>query len=193
LWEQRNLPPPEPFTGEVPGPGPRKRRAAAKSSSPIGEEGWSEGARQPGQRLNEYGEWEDESSIAARAEDSRDSISARLRNCRRLYLREISTSPGKRAAFEILTELPIDWEAAARLEPQADEPWRRPNMREADMLLTAENGWLGGLAHGPDKMAELRAAIDRHRAEEGLEPVDWDESPSPPEGEGGTRCNAAGG
>jgi hypothetical protein len=47
-------------------------------------------------------------------------------------------------------------------------------MREPEMLLTAENGWLGGMAHGPDKMAELRDAIDRERAEQGLDPVDWD-------------------
>jgi hypothetical protein len=30
------------------------------------------------------------------------------------------------------------------------------------------------MAHGPDKMAELRDAIDRERAEQGLDPVDWD-------------------
>jgi len=168
LWKQRNLPQPGPFTGEIPGPGRRKRRAAAEAAAPAA-----------GQIRNEYGEWEDEGSLAGRVEDARDSISAKLRNCRRLYLREISASPGKRAAFEILTELPIDWEAAARLEPQADEPWRRPNMREPDMLLAAENGWLDGLAHGPDKTAELRSAIDAHRGAEGLEPVDWDDQPSP--------------
>jgi len=33
--------------------------------------------------------------------------------------------------------------------------------------------------HGPDKLAELRRAIDEHRADEGLEPVDWDESAEP--------------
>jgi len=43
------------------------------------------------------------------------------------------------------------------------------------MLLTAENGWLAGWAHGPDKVAELRAAIDKHREEDGLEPVEWQE------------------
>ena len=88
-------------------------------------------------------------------------------------MQEIGGSAGKRAAFEILTELPIDWERAERLEPQPDEPWRNPNMREPDMLLTAENGWLGDVAHGPDKIAELRQAIDEHRMAEGLEPVDW--------------------
>ena len=83
--------------------------------------------------------------------------------------------PGKRAAFEILTELPIDWDRAERLEPQDDEPWRRPNMREPDMLLTAENGWLGDIANAtvPDKMASLRAALDQHYAERGLPAIDW--------------------
>ena len=129
----------------------------------------------PGQVLNEYGEWEDEESLQRRAEDARDSISRKLLGARRLYLREISGSPGKRAAFEILTELPVDWERAERLEPQRDEPWHRTNMRQPDMLLTAENGWLGDVAHGRDKKAELRRAIDEHRAEEGLEPVRWDQ------------------
>jgi len=103
----------------------------------------------------------------------RDHISAKLRNSRRLYLAEICDSPGKRAAFEILTQLPIDWERAARLEPQADEPWRTPNMRRPDMLLAAENGWMGDMVHGPDKKAELRAALDAHLAALGREGVDW--------------------
>lgn len=58
-------------------------------------------------------------------------------------------------------ELPIDWDKAERLEPQADEPWRKPNMRKPDMLLTMENGWHGGLAHGPSKQAEPRNLLAR--------------------------------
>jgi hypothetical protein len=140
-----------------------------------------------GQVLNERGEPEDEASLARRADEARDSISGKLRQARRLYLQEISVCPGKRAAFEILTELPIDWGKAQRLEPQADEPWRRPNLRQGDMLLTAENGWLGDFAHGPDKVAELRRAIDRYREEQGLERVQWDEDPLPSAGEGRER------
>jgi hypothetical protein len=124
--------------------------------------------------MNELGNWEDEASLERRADEARDSISGKLLAARRLYLQEISNSPGKRAAFEILTDLPVDWDAAERLEPQQDEPWRKPNMRRPDMLLTAENGWLGGMAHGPDKMADLRRAIDEHREQEGMEPVDWE-------------------
>lgn len=151
-----------PFIGDVPGMSPR--RAENRLPGP-----------QPGQVLNGFGEWEDEESYARRGEEARDSIASKLTRIRRLYLREISGCPGKRAAFEILTELPIDWDKAAALEPQDDEPWRRPNMRQPDMLLTAEAGWLGDFAHGRDKKAELRKAIDEHRAAEGLEPINWEE------------------
>lgn len=132
------------------------------------------GQPQPGQVLNEFGEWEHPDSIARRAEDAKDSISNKLRNARRLFLAEISDSPGKRAAFEILTEYEVDWEKAARLEMQVDEPWRRPNIRQPDMLLSFENGWHGGAAWGEDKMQALRNALDEHREQHGLEPVDWE-------------------
>ena len=87
---------------------------------------------------------------------------------------EISGHPASRAAFELLTHYPIDWDKAARAEPQEDEPWRRPNMRKPDMLLTAESGWLGNVVHGPDKQAELMRAINDWRAEQGLEAVEDD-------------------
>jgi hypothetical protein len=132
----------------------------------------------PGQVVNEFGEWEDEGSYAQRVEESRDSVSDRLRRCRRLFLWDISNEPAKRAAFEILTGFPVDWDKAARMEPQADEPWRKPNMRSADILLTAENGWLGEFTHGPDQKAELLRDINAWRAERGEPPVAW-------KGEGG--------
>jgi hypothetical protein len=78
----------------------------------------------PGQVRNEYGEWEDEASFLSRAEDARESIGTKLLRVRRMFLAEISGNAGKRAAFEILTELPIDWDLAARGEAQPDEPWR---------------------------------------------------------------------
>ena len=139
--------------------------------SPEGERGAASAAE--GQALNEFGEWEDEGSLRRRDEDARDNMARKLLNARRLYLHEISQSPGKRAAFEILTDHAVDWEKAQALEPQPDEPWTRPNMREHDMLLTAENGWLGDMARGRDKLAELRAAVDEYRAAEGLPAVDW--------------------
>ena len=131
----------------------------------------------PGQVLNEHGEYEDEASYRRRAEEAVDSIGMKLVRCRRAFLAEIAGSPGKRAAFEILTELPVDWEIAARLEPQPFEPWTRVNQRQPDMVLTAESGWMSGLVpYGPDKVAQLKRQIDEHRADEGLPPVDWDES-----------------
>jgi len=127
-----------------------------------------------GEVRNEHGEYEDAASLRRRADEARDSVSAKLLRCRRLYLQEISGSPGKRAAFEILTHYPIDWDKAALLEPQDDEPWRKPNMHRPEMLLTAENGWIGDMLHGENKTEELRRALDRHREEQGLPPVNWD-------------------
>ena len=130
----------------------------------------------PGQALNEYGEWEDEDSLQRRGEEAGESICNKLLRIRRYYLHEISASAAKRAAFEILTELPIDWEKAERGEPQPDEPWRQTNQRDPDMVLLAESGWsMGEHGYGPDKKAEMRAAIDAYREEEGLEPVNWGE------------------
>lgn len=94
----------------------------------------------------------------------------RLLRIRRLYLQEIADSPGKRAAFEILTELAVDWEKARALEPQPDEPYNIGNQRQPDMVLTAESGWsFGELGYGPDRKAEMRKAVDEHRAKKGLE------------------------
>ncbi|HKP35053.1 MAG TPA: hypothetical protein VJT70_09790, partial [Sphingomicrobium sp.] len=156
-----------PFAGEVPGIARRQ-----KSPSPLEGEGRGEGL--PGQVVNEHGEWEDEDSYLRRAEEARDSIAMKLLRIRRLYLQEISGSPGKRAAFEILTELPVDWDLAAQGEPQPDEPWNRAGSRQPDMILTAESGWSAGdIGYGPDKKAELRRAIDAHRAAEGLPAVEW--------------------
>ena len=130
----------------------------------------------PGQVLNEHGEWEDEESYLRGGEEAKDSIAMKLVRCRRLYLHEISGCEGKRAAFEILTEYPVDWEKAARLEPQPFEPWTRTNQRQPDMVLTNESGW--GLidGYGPEKKAELRRKIDEYRQAQGLPPVDWSES-----------------
>jgi len=148
-----------PFAGPVPGITRRN------SPSPAGGRGQGEG-----------GEYEDDESIQRRFAEARGSITDKLLRARRLYLQEICGDAGKRAAFEILTLLPIDWDKAKRLEAQADEPWRVPNMRRPDMLLTAEAGWLGDVAHGPDKKAELRKVIDKLWAELGRPPIEWSES-----------------
>ena len=144
----------------------RRKRAWDDESAPL-----------PGQVMNEDGEWEDEDSYRERAEEAQDSIAGKLLRIRRLYLAEISDCPGKRAAFEILTELPVDWDIAARGEPQPFEPWVKTNQRQPDMILTAESGWsFGEAGYGPDRKAALRRDIDEHRAEEGLPPVVWAES-----------------
>ena len=134
----------------------------------------------PGQVRMHDGEWVDPDAIAQMAADAKDRITQKLLGARRLYLQEICDCPGKRAAFEILTQYPIDWDKAERLEPQDDEPWKVPNMRKPDMILAAENGWLGDIAHGEDKKAELRAAMDAWRAKEGMPPVDWDSESADP-------------
>jgi len=152
--------------------------AAAKSSprmspSPLAGEGWGEGV--PGQVINEHGEWEDEAAYRRRVEEAVDSIGAKLVRCRRAFLAEISGSPGKRAAFEILTELPVDWDLAARLEPQPFEPWTPTNQRQPDMVLTAESGWQSGIVpYGPDRKAELIRQIQAYRAEHGMPEIEWD-------------------
>jgi len=155
------------MTSNLVPPSIEQRCKRASASRPVEPE--------PGQVLNEYGEPEDEQSYLRRAEEAKDSITGKLLRIRRLYLQEISGDPGKRAAFEILTELPVDWDKAAREEPQPDEPYNPANQRQPDMILTAESGWsFGDIGYGPDRKAQARAAIDRRRAELGQEPVDWD-------------------
>jgi hypothetical protein len=154
-----------PFAGVKPPFANAKARYLASTAGPL-----------PGQVMNEHGEWEDEASYLRRGEEAKDSIKEKLLRARRLFLAEISGSAGKRAAFEILTELPIDWEKAARLEPQPDEPWKSTNQRQPDMILTAESGWsFGEFGYGEDKKKELMQALNEYRKEEGLEPVDWSE------------------
>jgi hypothetical protein len=152
-----------PFAGVKPPFANAKGKLLASAAGPL-----------PGQVMNEHGEWEDEASFIRRGEEAVDSVREKLLRCRRLYLMEISGSAGKRAAFEILTELPIDWEKAARLEPQPDEPWHRVNMHQPDMILTAENGWsFGEWGYGDDKKAQLRADLNEYLVEQGENPVDW--------------------
>lgn len=127
-----------------------------------------------GEVRNEDGEWEDEVSYRQRAEEAGDRIRNRLLRIRRLYLQQIAGSPGKRAAFEILTELPVDWDKARRGEAQPDEPYNIANQRQPDMILTAESGWsFGELGYGRDRKAQMRRTIDEHRAEQGLPAIRW--------------------
>ena len=116
------------------------------------------------------GEPEDDLGLV---QELRDRITLKLRMARRLYLQEIGDCPGKRAAFEILTGFAVDWDKARHLEEQRDEPWTVPNFRKPDMLLTGENGWLGDIAHGPNKLEELRHALNDYLVTIGKAPVEW--------------------
>ena len=131
----------------------------------------------PGMVRNEYDEWEEEEVSEERGEESRDSISKKLQRVRRLYLAEICSSAGKRAAFEILAGFPVDWEKAKRDEPQDDEPYRPLSIRTPDLILMGEAGYLGFMAHGRNRLDELRRELDEWRAEQGMDPIDWDDDP----------------
>ena len=157
-----------PYLGDVPGITRRAQlRASAISCAGTGP--------LPGQVMNGFGEWEDEGSLKRRAENAIETIASKLLQARRMFLWQIADSPGKRAAFEILTELPVDWDKAGRLEPQPDEPCNIANQRQPDMVLTAESGWaFGEVGYGPDRKAEVREMFNQFLAEEGMPAIDWD-------------------
>jgi hypothetical protein len=90
-------------------------------------------------------------------EEVLDHIRMRLLGARRLYLFEIGADPQARAAWEVLCG-PVDWDKAALLQAQDNEPYM-PSMRQPDMLLAAENGWLGEVTGGRCKTAELREEV----------------------------------
>ena len=107
--------------------------------------------------------------------DAVGNIAHKMTMCRRLLLAAIESDPAKRAAWEVLVG-PVDWDRAQRLEAQDDEPFATsasrpeaglPNMRGPDMVLTAEAGLLADFTGGHDKLAEIRAEMEKLRAEEG--------------------------
>ncbi|MBA3576339.1 MAG: hypothetical protein H0W39_01815 [Sphingomonas sp.] len=117
---------------------------------------------------NNYDE-EDEDSLMREVEQARENIRRKLLGAKRLLLLEIHGEPHKRAAWEVLCG-PVDWDAADTIGKQPDEDTNRANMRQPDMLVTAENGWLADLTgDGEDKKAELRRELTRYERENGLE------------------------
>jgi hypothetical protein len=157
-----------PWVGEIPGIQRRHDRAFPGARGAVDEEA---------EELRLLGE-------------GRDRITLKLRMARRLYLQEISGCPGKRAAFEILSGFAIDWDKARHLEEQPDEPWTVPNFRKPDMLLTGENGWLGDIAHGPNKLEELRHALNDYLVTIGKAPVEWGTGKVPDWAVGRGRCHS---
>lgn len=87
-----------------------------------------------------------------------------------MFLFLIRDDADKRAAWETLVG-PVDWARADRLEAQDDEPFfdpdhperNSPNMRNPDMLLTAEAGLLAEITGGEDALEEIREAVDAAR------------------------------
>ena len=98
--------------------------------------------------------------------ESQMAIRHKLTRCRRLLLAMIAGDSEQQQAWETLVG-PVDWDKAARLEPQDDEPFAdpvkpivgMPNMRTPDMLLVAEHGLLGDVLGGYDAMADIREAL----------------------------------
>ena len=89
-------------------------------------------------------------------------IQQRLTRSRRLLLLALVDDPAKRAAWETLVG-PVDWDAAARLEAQADEPFgnREWQMRRPDMLMVVEAGLAPDLTGGKDGLAPIEAEVER--------------------------------
>ena len=102
--------------------------------------------------------YDDDDAEFREHDEARERIRNRLLSARRLYLLQIREDPAMRAAWELLCG-PVDWNTAEKLAPQPDEPDGMPNMRGPDMLVPAENGWLGELSGGRDKVTELREAF----------------------------------
>ena len=100
--------------------------------------------------------------------EAREAIRMRLTRGRRLLLSAIADDPAKRAAWEVLVG-PTDWQRAAAMEGQDDEPFgqvqsgvfdnRMPRMRTPDMLLTAEHGYLAEFTGGPDALDDIRRQL----------------------------------
>lgn len=101
----------------------------------------------------------DENEEASEYEEAQERIRDRLLRARRLYLLSICNNAKKREAWETLAG-PVDWDKAAALRPQDNEPYQ-PNMREPDMLLTAEGGCLpDAVGRGRNRGEEFMEAMD---------------------------------
>ena len=125
------------------------------------------GLRYPSTRLD----GEDDEDDAQEYLSGMERVQQRLTRSRRLLLAAIVDDPAKRAAWETLVG-PVDWDKAARLEAQADEPFGDAgeggggqwSMRRPDMLMVAEAGLAPDLTGGKDGLAPIAAEVERMRA-----------------------------
>jgi hypothetical protein len=80
----------------------------------------------------------DESEEGNELREAQGRIQDRLLRARRLYLLSICNNAKKREAWERLAG-PVEWDKAAKLEAQGNEPFP-VRLVKPDMLLTAEGG-----------------------------------------------------
>lgn len=88
--------------------------------------------------------------------DAGQQVRERTLRARRLFLLLISDDAEKRAAWETLCG-PIDWKKAAALEAEDGEAYAMKHVKDADMLLVAEAGFLPQFTGGRDGVAEVFA------------------------------------
>jgi hypothetical protein len=85
---------------------------------------------------------------------AQQQVRERMLRSRRLLLMLFSGHPEKRAAWEELCG-PVDWEKAARLEAEDGEAYAMKHARDADVIITAEAGFLPEMTGGRDGVAEI--------------------------------------
>ena len=145
----------------------REQRAAADGEWDNDDDGAA--ADRPAPLFDRHGNEQFTEADGQDYEDGMRRVQDRLTRSRRLLLGLISTDPAKRAAWETLVG-PADWDAAARFEAQADEPFATEGrsghwqMRSPDMLMVVEAGFVPDLTGGKDGLAPIRTELVRLNA-----------------------------
>ena len=136
------------------------------------------GAHRPPPTFDRYGNQQYTEDDRQDYLDGMKRVQQRLTRCRRLLLMMISTDPAKRTAWETLVG-PVDWDAAERMEAQADEPFPDAeggggqwSMRNPDMLMVVEAGLAPDLTGGKDGLAPIRAQLALANAASAAPPGD---------------------
>ena len=142
--------------------------AAARRDDPDGDDS---NADRPPPTFDRYGLQQFTEADRQDYLDGVKRVQERLTSSRHLLLLALVDDPAKRAAWETLVG-PVDWDAAARLEAQADEPFGVPGeeggrewqMRRPDMLMVVEAGLAPDLTGGKDGLAPIEAEVERLNA-----------------------------